>query len=157
MHADGLDEKRSVPVWHQGEIRFVYKGYAGGFTPVYAQPVYTEPLIPKETPMSRTSVTIDGVILTRSQVEKALTELNKPEELAPQKYGTFLKLKSSPDVLFVVPSGPVVNALDSEFWATKPMHGYQSLICVRNGSKTGFYNAGGAYRVSLSNLEVVPA
>ncbi len=107
--------------------------------------------------MKKDSVIVEGVILTREVLEKAIQELNTPVVQQPYRYPRVLRLKNNPTVEFVVPSGPVREAVDRsdtlfDLSEGEAPENYQTLICSKSGS--GF-TIGGAYRVWLPKLEVV--
>ncbi len=106
--------------------------------------------------MKKDSVIVEGVILTREVLEKAIQELNTPIVQQPYGYPRTLRLKTRTDVEFVVPSTPVRRGVDkcdlfSEACAPED---HQTLICSKGNGSSG-YTAGGAYRVYLPKLEVV--
>jgi hypothetical protein len=109
--------------------------------------------------MEKQNVIINGVTLSREQIEAAVKELNTPVVQRPYEYPRTLRLKNWPTVEFVVPSGPVRVAVDRSdtLWslsANEAPQDQQTLICSKGDGSTGF-TRGGAYRVCLSKLEVV--
>jgi hypothetical protein len=109
--------------------------------------------------MEKQNVIINGVTLSREQIEAAVKELNTPFVLQPYEYPRTLRLKNPPTVEFVVPSGPVRQAVDKSgtlfgLSSNEAPQDQQTLICSKGNGSSG-YTAGGAYRVYLPKLEVV--
>jgi hypothetical protein len=110
--------------------------------------------------MEKQNVIINGVTLSREQIEAAVKELNTPVVQQPYQYPRTLRLKTRTDVEFVVPSGPIRTAVDRSvtLWglssSNEAPENHQTLICSKGDGSTG-YTRGGAYRVWLPKLEVV--
>ncbi len=103
------------------------------------------------------TVKVNGVELTRAQVEQAMKDLNAPPVLKAFPWPTRVRLKMAgrtSNPYFVVPSPPVLNALDKLFYASPCPAGQQTLICCW-ADKTHGYTMGGTYRAKISDLEEV--
>jgi hypothetical protein len=110
--------------------------------------------------MEKQNVIINGVTLSREQIEAAVKELNTPVVQQPYEYPRTLRLKNQPTVEFVVPSGAVRMAVDKSgtlfgLSSNEAPENYQTLICSKDNVRTSGYTRGGAYRVYLPKLEVV--
>jgi hypothetical protein len=151
--ADQKDRERRY-----AEAEAQARGWSGLNRGLSRQANCTEPAQQEEV-MEKQNVIINGVTLSREQIEAAVKELNTPVVQQPYQYPRTLRLKNNPTVEFVVPSGPVRVAVDRSntlfgLPSNEAPQDQQTLICSKGNGSSG-YTAGGAYRVWLPKLEVV--
>lgn len=109
------------PAWEQAQIEYRYREdnpYIPSDTVAQRPPVTQQRTMQKETsamPTSvRSSVVVDGISLTRQQIEQALEALNKPVEPTPEEriaalepgdHITFIRMYSGP-CTYIITSAP---------------------------------------------------